>query len=360
MLVSMLDSSASLADPLLHDHVLRSLRCSRKALMLLCPLAALCCVLLWSGGTEQHLAVHKPITTVAWQSTASRAMRPIQHWQSMQPLSIRQHVSSSTGRFGPAYARAQSKQEEEMVGADEQALLQPDIFSRRGALLASAFAFGSGAVPTLPASAVPAIKVKTYLPESTVAPGLFEFSSGQKKTANLRAQVVYPYSFALPGDWYEQGVANAISGSYCIPKCGDQTTEVKFGNPKQGDLNVIIVPTIKLRINQKLPKLEDIGDPQAVIQAIGQSITNSVNIEPEEVISADILENEGQKYYVYNLNTPYAVSGTHNVAVVTVNRNHVIILCIASNESQWGAAKKDLMKITSSFRVASQFEANKA
>eukprot|EP00746_Dinoflagellata_sp_MGD_P002774 gnl/MRDRNA2_/MRDRNA2_105425_c0_seq1.p1 gnl/MRDRNA2_/MRDRNA2_105425_c0~~gnl/MRDRNA2_/MRDRNA2_105425_c0_seq1.p1 ORF type:complete len:369 (-),score=38.94 gnl/MRDRNA2_/MRDRNA2_105425_c0_seq1:298-1404(-) len=360
----------SLADPLLQKDVPRSIRYSTKALILLCPLVMFSCMLLWNDGATQYFAVHKPIN-MAWkhngmaQSKASHAMRPLTPGQSLQPLRAWQPISAPKGRFGPAYAHVPSEQEmvqKAEIESGKQALLQPDVLSRRGALLSSALTFGSRAVglsPTLPAFAGTQTKVGAYLPESTVAPGLYDFKTGQQKTGALRAQVIYPYSFALPGDWFEQGVSNAINGNYCMPKCGDQTTEVKFTNPKEGNLNVILIPAIKLRLTDKEPKIEQVGDPMKVIEVIGQSVTNSVNVEPEEVESAEIMKVDGKTYYVYNLFTPYATSGTHNVAVVTTNAANLILLTIASNDKQWGAAKDTLLKIPMSFRVGSEFEAKK-
>lgn len=53
-----------------------------------------------------------------------------------------------------------------------------------------------------------------------------------------RAGNVPPYSFYLPPTWYQQRIANILSGNYCQPKCAEPWIEVKFENPKQGTLQV--------------------------------------------------------------------------------------------------------------------------
>jgi hypothetical protein len=265
-------------------------------------------------------------------------------WQSVQPASAWQSASPDRP---------------EAEGDARSTEAAAAISRRRGALLTGAalLALSSGTrpAPVLAEEFADDKMVGALYPESTIAPGLYAFKTGQTKTATLRAELLSPYSFAMPGTWKELGVSNAISGNYCLPKCGDQTTELKFAGPKQGDLNVIIVPIGKLRINKQNPTLEEVGNPDAVIEAVGQSITNSVNIEAEEVVSADIMKVDGKTYYLYNILTPFAKSGLHNVAAVTTDKNYLIILCVASNEKQWSAAQDTLMQIPRSFRVGPQY-----
>lgn len=132
-------------------------------------------------------------------------------------------------------------------------------------------------------------------------------------------------------------------------KLKQATTEVSFGNSEQGTLQVIIIPTTKLLIAKKNPSLKDVGSATGILNAISPAITgrlvalygrllkhliipNSVAIEEEDIVDVKEVEKQGKVYYEvrlwrciwysfllrlqYELFTPYAQSGAHNLTTV--------------------------------------------
>ena len=64
---------------------------------------------------------------------------------------------------------------------------------------------------------------------------LYLFVPKKTETPSIRAGTIdpaSPYTFAVPAAWTRQTVANAISGNYCQPKCGEPWTEVIFSGPE--------------------------------------------------------------------------------------------------------------------------------
>lgn len=50
----------------------------------------------------------------------------------------------------------------------------------------------------------------------------------------------------------------------------------------------------------------------------------------------------GQTYYVYELFTPTALAGAHNMAAVTFKGNLSLLMVASASEKQWGNAEKPL------------------
>lgn len=194
-------------------------------------------------------------------------------------------------------------------------------------------------------------QVSAYLPASDEE-GYFLFESGNTRTPALRAGAVEPYTLLLPGDWKEIPVSNAKSGNYCQPRCDEATTEVQFASPSSGTIQVIIIPTNKLMITEKLPRIDTVGSLAAVLEAVSPAITGSVAVEEEEILSKQQKVTNGWGYYEYELLTPFAAYGLHNIASVTTSQNYVVIATAAASERQWESSEKELRKIVSSFRIA--------
>ena len=89
--------------------------------------------------------------------------------------------------------------------------------------------------------------VGAYLPEDATVPGFYDFTPDAKRTPALRADALGIYHIALPPTWKEAPVSNARSGNYCQPRCDEATTEVQFVDPTAGSVQIIIIPTTKLR-----------------------------------------------------------------------------------------------------------------
>ena len=64
--------------------------------------------------------------------------------------------------------------------------------------------------------------------------------------SSLVAGNVQPYQFVLPPNWKQLRIANILSGNYCQPKCAEPWIEVKFENEKQGKVQVVASPLIRL------------------------------------------------------------------------------------------------------------------
>lgn len=227
--------------------------------------------------------------------------------------------------------------------------------SRRQALLAGSLGLAGAVLPAMPSRAEEFKDTKmvgAFLPESKLAPGLYEFVAGPRKTPAIRAGSLQQYSFALPGSWKEAPISNARSGNYCQPRCDEATTEVLFESPKEGSLQVIIIPTTKLNIGKNDPTIEDVGSEKQVLNAIGPAITGSVPVDVEEEIEASKPQKIGGKtYYTYELLTPEALYGLHNFVSVSTNKNYVILCAVTASEKQYSAAKDKLAKVVETFRV---------
>uniref|UniRef100_A0A7S0N208 PsbP C-terminal domain-containing protein n=1 Tax=Pyramimonas obovata TaxID=1411642 RepID=A0A7S0N208_9CHLO len=258
-----------------------------------------------------------------------------------QPAATRSRAPQRLTRCAPIRCAA--------TGGDEP---QAVMASRRG-VLSTALAVSLGCAFEGPALARPANEagdgamVANYLPET--ADGFFKYVVKGDRTPALRAEALEPYSFVLPGDFKELPVANAISGNYCQPRCDEPTTEVKFGSPSAGNVQIIIAPTTKLTRLQS-PTIDQIGDLDGVINSIGPYITGDF-IDPEDVTSSREINDNGRKYFVYELNTPYALTGTHNLASVTTSKNELVLMVVSTNDKQWNKSSDQLIRVVESFRV---------
>eukprot|EP00238_Polyblepharides_amylifera_P005463 CAMPEP_0196580750 /NCGR_PEP_ID=MMETSP1081-20130531/30388_1 /TAXON_ID=36882 /ORGANISM="Pyramimonas amylifera, Strain CCMP720" /LENGTH=235 /DNA_ID=CAMNT_0041900715 /DNA_START=209 /DNA_END=916 /DNA_ORIENTATION=+ len=190
-------------------------------------------------------------------------------------------------------------------------------------------------------------QVEAYLPET--ADGFYEYVVKPDRTPALRAEQLDPYRFVLPKTWKEQPVVNAISGNYCQPRCDEPTTEVKFGSPREGNMQVIIAPLTKLT-RLKNQTVDQIGTLDGVINSIGPYITGDF-IEPEDITDMREFEDQGRKYYLYELTTPYAITGQHNLACVTTTKNELLMLLVSSSDKQWNSCEANLRRVVESLRV---------
>jgi hypothetical protein len=93
-----------------------------------------------------------------------------------------------------------------------------------------------------------------------------------------------------------------------------------------------------------------IGDLSGVINSIGPYITGDF-IEPDDVVNMKELNDNGKKYFVYELNTPYAMTGAYNIASVTTSQNELVLIVVSASEKQYNSAEAKLRRIAESFRV---------
>jgi hypothetical protein len=158
----------------------------------------------------------------------------------------------------------------------------------------------------------------------------------------------------LPAKWKEIPVSNAKSGNYCQPRCDEATTEVSFGDPEQGSFQLIIIPTTKLLIAKKNPSLQDVGSANGILAAISPAITGSVAIEEEDVVDIKQVQRNGRLHYEYELLTPYAQLGPHNLTSVCTSKNYLVIATISANEKQWLSAEEVRFMPSEALKILTQ------
>lgn len=57
----------------------------------------------------------------------------------------------------------------------------------------------------------------------------------------------------------------------------------------------------------------------------------------------------GWQYYNYRLETPFARTGTHNLATATAKGNVVLLFVVSANDAQWASSQRLLKTILESF-----------
>ncbi|CAL4960881.1 unnamed protein product [Urochloa decumbens] len=188
------------------------------------------------------------------------------------------------------------------------------------------------------------VEVGTYLPPAPSNPGFVFFRATPKDTPALRAGNVEPYEFVLPPTWKQTRVANILSGNYCQPKCAEPWVEVKFEDEKQGKVQVVASPLIRLT-NKPNATIEDIGSPERLIASLGPFVTGNT-FDSDELVGTNV-----EKYYSYVLETPLALTGSHNLAKATAKGNTVVLFVVSANDKQWSSSEKVLKAIVDSFQV---------
>jgi hypothetical protein len=209
------------------------------------------------------------------------------------------------------------------------------------------------AAPLLAASpALASTDVGSYLPLAGVD-DFVRFVPDRSKTPGLRAGTVdreHPYSFALPPTWSERKVANIQSGNYCQPRCAEPWTEVIFGEDLEGKASVVVSPLVRLT-NVKGANIEDIGDPQGILAALGPFITGTY-LDAEDVSNIQTVRKEdGLTYYYYDIYAPYGLTGPHLLSSCTVKGDLAMLFTVAASDKQWPKAKAKLSKMRESFKA---------
>ncbi|GMY19672.1 psbP domain-containing protein 6, chloroplastic [Fagus crenata] len=160
---------------------------------------------------------------------------------------------------------------------------------------------------------------------------------------------VQPYQFILPPTWKQLRIANILSGNYCQPKCAEPWVEVKFKDEKQGKVQVVASPLIRLT-NKPNSSIEEIGSPEKLIASLGPFVTGNT-YDPDELLETSVEKRGDQTYYKYVLETPFALTGSHNLAKATAKGNTVVLFVASANDKQWQASEKTLKAMLDSFQV---------
>ncbi|KAE8099528.1 hypothetical protein FH972_017504 [Carpinus fangiana] len=200
-----------------------------------------------------------------------------------------------------------------------------------------------------PSSAAKEIEVGSFLPPSPSDPSFVFFKASPKDTPALRAGNVQPYQFIIPPTWKQTRVANILSGNYCQPKCAEPWVEVKFEDEKQGKIQVVASPLIRLT-NKPNASIEEIGSPEKLIASLGPFVTGNT-YDPDELLETQVEKLGDQTYYKYVLETPFALTGSHNLAKATAKGNTVVLFVASANDKQWPTSEKTLKAMLDSFQV---------
>ncbi|XVF07064.1 hypothetical protein REPUB_Repub06bG0105000 [Reevesia pubescens] len=200
-----------------------------------------------------------------------------------------------------------------------------------------------------PISEAREVEVGSYLPLSPTDPSFVVFKASPKDTPALRAGNVQPYQFLIPPTWKQSRVANILSGNYCQPKCAEPWVEVKFEDEKQGKVQVVASPLIRLT-NKPNASIEEIGSPEKVIASLGPFVTGN-SYDPDELLDTSVEKRGEQTYYKYVLETPFALTGSHNLAKATAKGSTVVLFVASANDKQWSTSQKTLKAMLDSFEV---------
>lgn len=197
------------------------------------------------------------------------------------------------------------------------------------------------------AEAYTQVEVGAFLPPAVGESGFVQFVASPKDTPALRAGNVQPYKFILPPTWKQARVANILSGNYCQPKCAEPWVEVKFESSKDGTVQVVASPMVRLT-NKPNATIEEIGSPEKIISALGQFVTGN-SYDPEELLETTVDKKDDTTYYRYQLETPFALTGSHNLATATAKGNVVLLFVVSANDKQWASSQELLKKVLKSF-----------
>ncbi|GMY19674.1 psbP domain-containing protein 6, chloroplastic-like [Fagus crenata] len=244
--------------------------------------------------------------------------------------------------------------------------------------LATAVALPLLVLKEAPPSSAKEVEVGSYLPTLPSDPSFVLFKASPRDTPALRAALnfcimannigfsdtlvtcydqlsndnsenVQPYQFILPPTWKQLRIANILSGNYCQPKCAEPWVEVKFEDEKQGKVQVVASPLIRLT-NKPNSSIEEIGSPEKLIASLGPFVTGNT-YDPDELLETSVEKRGDQTYYKYVLETPFALTGSHNLAKATAKGNTVVLFVASANDKQWQASEKTLKAMLDSFQV---------
>ncbi|CAN6330781.1 unnamed protein product [Urochloa humidicola] len=123
---------------------------------------------------------------------------------------------------------------------------------------------------------------------------------------------IIPYSFRVPDGWDEVPVS--------IADLGGTEIDLRFANPKEGRLFVIVAPVRRFA------------------EVIGENVEG-------KVLSSATAEYSGRTYYQFELEPP------HVFITATAAGNRLYLFSVTASGLQWKRHYKDLKQIAESFRV---------
>ncbi|KAA6424055.1 MAG: psbP domain-containing chloroplastic-like [Trebouxia sp. A1-2] len=230
-----------------------------------------------------------------------------------------------------------------------QAVKLPSVdepVSRRQALQGLAMLAASGAISQQALAAGKSAEVGSYLPAAGTA-GFSDFKPDKSKTPALRSGVINgsdSYSFEVPSNYREVGVANIQSGNFCMPNCAEPWTEVVFADDKEGKIQLLVAPLQKLTPKANAT-IKDIGTIESLVQSFG------TNLEDEDVLAKNVMDINGRTYYEYESYAPYGTNGSHQLSRATTKGKCAFLFVSSASDKQWPKGEKHLRQALESFRV---------
>lgn len=128
-----------------------------------------------------------------------------------------------------------------------------------------------------------------------------------------------------------------------IADLGGTEIDLRFANPKEGRLFVIVAPVRRFADDLDDATIEKIGSPEKVITAFGPEVIGE-NVEGK-VLSSATAAHSGRTYYQFELEPP------HVFITATAAGNRLYLFSVTANGLQWKRHYKDLKQIAQSFRV---------
>lgn len=186
-------------------------------------------------------------------------------------------------------------------------------------------AFEAAGPLVLPANAGKGAATRTagdFCPPSTKKDGYVVYQPDSRATPSIRAGVIKGnpelYSFELPANWSEGTILNISSGNFCMPKCDEPWVETLWESKEDGFCQLVVSPIYRL-VSKSNATLKDLGPPEQVIESVGAFVTGNYLDSVEDVSSMSQEKfSDGQDYYTYELYAPYAKTGSHFLAAITV------------------------------------------
>lgn len=184
--------------------------------------------------------------------------------------------------------------------------------------------------------------------------GYVVYTPDSRATPAIRAGVINPeyYSFELPGTWSEGTILNILSGNFCMPKCDEPWIETIWESKADGFCQLVVSPIYRL-VSKSNATVRDLGAPEGVIESVGAFVTGNYldSVEDVTAMSTETFK-DGREYYTYELYAPYAKTGSHFGAAVTVKNDLVYLFVVGGNDKQWAANGDALLRDTlRSFRA---------
>lgn len=110
---------------------------------------------------------------------------------------------------------------------------------------------------------------------------------------------------------------------------------------------MVVSPMVRLT-NKANASIEEIGPPEKIISALGPFVTGN-SFDPDEVLETSVEKKGDLTYYNYQLETPFALTGAHNLAAATASGNVVLLFVVSASDKQWASSQDLLRTVLESF-----------